>query len=571
MKKILFTLVIGLSCSFAKSQAVFNVTNPSSISGNYDFTWADPAGGWSSPDFNVQGTFIEDTLMVADDGSPGLNAQGNPVSAEACNPLINNLTGKIAVIYRNNCEFGTKALNAQNAGAIGVIIINRDSDVIEMGPGADGVNVTIPVAFVSNITGELIVDEMLNGPVTVFMGNKVGYFQYDLGMNQADIFIPNPNTNTSIIAQNDTEYSVRVGAFVNNFGYADQVNGSLNAVITYNGNEVYNESSSFDLLSSDNTGIELPIFSQTTYPVGKYTITYTITSPNADEYTSDNTYSTDFFISNEIFSYVGLNADNEPQATSGYRPSGTAGTVFTSCIHFRDPNASRAKAKGLYFSGYNTDQVFDGRLVEIYAYKWNNQFVDINDSINSVFDDYEQVGFANYNYSQDSMNLVTVFAPFDNDVTLIDDQRYLFCVTTYETDMYLGYGNLDYSTVYANELQPLFPITWDQFYLGGFGADTPPSIGVKLQDVNSLSITEQDINTILVYPNPATNKINISGDDLIKYTTIELRDQLGRSISSWNINSNVNSIDVSKFAAGNYLLVLTGTNGTEVKQVQINK
>ena len=42
-----------------------------------------------------------DTLMFVDDGTPGSNPQGNPVAAEGCNPLVNNLTGKIAVIYRN--------------------------------------------------------------------------------------------------------------------------------------------------------------------------------------------------------------------------------------------------------------------------------------------------------------------------------------------------------------------------------------------------------------------------------------------------------------------------------------
>lgn len=571
MKKIILTIFVACSGLTLKAQAVFNVTSPSNISGNYDFTWGDPASAWGSPDFNVQGTFIEDTLMMADDGSTGLNAQGNPISAEACNPLINDLTGKIAVIYRNNCEFGAKALNAQNAGAVGVIIINRDADVIEIGAGADGANVTIPVAFVSNMTGALIVNEMNNGSVVVFMGNKVGYFQYDLGMNEADIFIPNPNTNNSMIAQNDTEYSVRVGAFVNNFGYTDQSNATFNATITYNGSELYNESATFSLVAGANTALELPVFSQATYPVGKYTLTYTISSANPDEYSSDDSYTTDFFVSDQVFSYVPLNTDGVPQASSGFRPSGTAGTVFTSCIHFRNDNASRTVAKGLYFSGYTADQTFDGRLVELYAYKWNNVFTDINDSLNAVFDNYEQVGFANYIYVGDSLNLETIYAPFDFEVPMLDDQRYLFCVTTYETDMYLGYGNLDYSLVYANELQPLFPITWDRFYLSGFGADAAPSIGVKLADVNSLSVVEDSKANISIYPNPATNKITISGDDVQKFQTVELKDQLGRTVCSWKVNANLNTLDVSKYAAGNYLLVLSGTNGTEVKQVQINK
>lgn len=570
MKTILLSISIGLCYFGANAQAVFNVKSPLNIAGNYDFTWADPAGGWGTPDFNIQGTFIEDTAMLVDDGSTGLNAQGNPISAEGCNPLINNLTGKIAVIYRNTCEFGAKALNAQNAGAVGVIIVNRESDVIAMGPGADGANVTIPVAFVSNSTGALIVDAMINQSVVVFMGNKVGFFDNDLGMNKPDIFIPNPNTNHTLIAQNASEYSVRVGAFINNFGINNQANANFNAVITYNGSEIYNESQVFSLNSLENTSIELPSFSQATYPLGKYTITYTITGSVADEYDSDNTYTTDFFVSDHIFSYAKLDTDGIPVATSSLRPSGTAGTIFTSCIHFRNDNASRLKAKGLHFAATNTAQSFVGRLVEVYCYKWNNQFTDVNDSLNANFDDYEQVGFANYTYSEDSMNLKTVYAPFDSEVILLDDQRYLFCITTYEEDMYLGYSNLDYSLVYANTLQPLFPINWDAFYLAGFGADAAPSIGVEMADVNSNSIGENTQANLNVYPNPAKDKITISGDDLAQFQTIEVKDQLGRTIYTAKVNSTSSTIETNRFANGNYLLVLNGAKGVEVRNIQIN-
>ena len=45
----------------------------------------------------------------------------------ACGPLTNatQVAGKIAMIDRGTCTFYDKVKNAQNAGAIGVIIVNR--------------------------------------------------------------------------------------------------------------------------------------------------------------------------------------------------------------------------------------------------------------------------------------------------------------------------------------------------------------------------------------------------------------------------------------------------------------
>lgn len=76
--------------------------------------------------------------------------------ADGCVDLTNDLTGKIALVTRGVCEFGVKVLNAENAGAIGVIICNdapaSDPDrggTITMGPGAVGNTVTIPNVFLS--------------------------------------------------------------------------------------------------------------------------------------------------------------------------------------------------------------------------------------------------------------------------------------------------------------------------------------------------------------------------------------------------------------------------------------
>jgi hypothetical protein len=49
------------------------------------------------------------------------------------------LAGTMVLIQRGTCEFGTKALHAQNAGALGVIVYNNVAgDAIGMAAGSDG-------------------------------------------------------------------------------------------------------------------------------------------------------------------------------------------------------------------------------------------------------------------------------------------------------------------------------------------------------------------------------------------------------------------------------------------------
>ena len=118
MKKILLSIFVIASSYASFGQVILSVESPASIGGNYEFSWADPQGGdWSTPDFTVPGTFVQGCLELVEDGTPGTNPQGNPISQEGCNgPLTNSvatgndLTGKIAVCYRNTCEFGLKAL-----------------------------------------------------------------------------------------------------------------------------------------------------------------------------------------------------------------------------------------------------------------------------------------------------------------------------------------------------------------------------------------------------------------------------------------------------------------------------
>ncbi|MBA2390938.1 MAG: S8 family serine peptidase [Geodermatophilaceae bacterium] len=81
----------------------------------------------------------------------------DPANAEGCNAWpAGAFTGKAALISRGTCEFGVKVLNAEQAGAEFVVVYNHadgGDDLISMGAGAVGDQVTIPSVFVGHTAG----------------------------------------------------------------------------------------------------------------------------------------------------------------------------------------------------------------------------------------------------------------------------------------------------------------------------------------------------------------------------------------------------------------------------------
>ncbi|MFT4782223.1 MAG: extracellular elastinolytic metalloproteinase, partial [Pseudohongiellaceae bacterium] len=63
-----------------------------------------------------------------------------------------------------SCEFGVKVLAAENAGAIGAIVVNNEPGAaIVMGPGAVGDSVSIPSIMLTQDIGEALITALING------------------------------------------------------------------------------------------------------------------------------------------------------------------------------------------------------------------------------------------------------------------------------------------------------------------------------------------------------------------------------------------------------------------------
>jgi len=562
-----------LSAAAASAQVIVAGVSPQNIVANYTHTWADPAGGWGTPDFNIPNTFVEDTIMLVDDGSTGTNAQGNPVSAEGCNPLINNLTGKIAVIYRNTCEFGAKAFNAQNAGAVGVIIINRNpGEVIAMGAGANGANVTIPVVMLDLNDGATLVNEMANGPVVVFMGNKTGLFPNDVSLLGRATLAPKAAMVHSLLAQNGTEFNFDLGAKVFNPGNQNQAAVTLTATITDpSGNEVYNNSVNNLSINSgfDSTEVApgtLPNFSLATYSAGEYTLTYTATINGVtDEYLDDNTLTYKFSFNDSVFAYA-KPLNGSISAANHYRP-GTNNQTYSVCTVINDANANRVQAEGVYFSATKAANTapLDGEEIALYLYKWEDAFADLNDA-NLAFNTLTEVASGFYYYPGDLQDQI-VYGAFNTPVALENNQRYLACAQTVNLDLYLGYDNTDYTYNTDYYLQPMFPNESDGTYFAiGFGTDLPTALGVKLDAVANVS--ENNVIDGKAYPNPANDNITISieGEGV---ASLNVTDVSGKTVMT-NLVSLVagkSDVNIASLESGMYIFNVTLENG---KTAQFN-
>jgi hypothetical protein len=88
--------------------------------------------------------------------------------------------------------------------------------------------------------------------------------------------------------------------------------------------------------------------------------------------------------------------------------------------------------------------------------------------------------------------------------------------------------------------------------------------------VGQNSINENSLFSA-VYPNPTASVVYVKGENLANFTTVELKDQLGRTVKSWTINSTDLELDLKSVDAGNYFLQFVGTSLSTVEKIQIVK
>ena len=136
------------------SVEAFKVSAPDSIAGKYAIKEA-----LFSPPLADRGP-IEGRLVLVNDDDASLPDGSEGVESDGCQPLLNadEVSGNIALMQRSGCLFTDMVINAEDAGAIAVLVYNIAGDPIVMF-GESGL-VDIPALMIGQADANLILAEM---------------------------------------------------------------------------------------------------------------------------------------------------------------------------------------------------------------------------------------------------------------------------------------------------------------------------------------------------------------------------------------------------------------------------
>jgi hypothetical protein len=192
---------------------LLTVHTPAGIAGNYLIGAAAFGPSLVSP--GVSGSVV----AALDDA----NVDG-PSNLDGCTAITNasEVAGKIAIINRGTCGFVVKVKNAQNAGAIAVIIHDNAAGSPPAGLGGADPTIVIPSARVTLADGNTI-RAQLGAGVTVTLGVNPAVYAGADALGRGLLYTPNPVQSGSSISHWDTS------AFPNQL-----MEPAINADLTHN-------------------------------------------------------------------------------------------------------------------------------------------------------------------------------------------------------------------------------------------------------------------------------------------------------------------------------------------------
>jgi hypothetical protein len=102
-----------------------------------------------------------DEIALAEVTTTVINDEVEPLLiGDGCDPPTQTVEGKILVTLRGTCSFNDKAIVAEKAGAVGIIVVNNAPGLLRMPPGVlkqkKNFDLTIPAVMITNVEGRML-------------------------------------------------------------------------------------------------------------------------------------------------------------------------------------------------------------------------------------------------------------------------------------------------------------------------------------------------------------------------------------------------------------------------------
>ncbi len=170
------------------------VNSPAGIAGAYDV-------GTASFGAALTGAGVTGNVVQALDPADG----AGPTTFDACSPMTNAaaVAGNIALVDRGTCGFVVKVKNAQNAGAIAVIVADNAAGAPPAGLGGADPTITIPSVRITLADGNTLKANLAGLNATLLLDLSVRAGTDPVG-GRALLYTPNPVQPGSTISHWDT-------------------------------------------------------------------------------------------------------------------------------------------------------------------------------------------------------------------------------------------------------------------------------------------------------------------------------------------------------------------------------
>ena len=180
---------VGDAPNVLAHQARVRVNAPAAIAGEY-------AAVHALSGATLQNPGVTAAVVQAQDGAG--------TSTDACEALTNAIamSGNIALVDRGTCPFVTKALNAQNAGAVGIIIVNNAAGLPPDPMLGVDQNVVIPMTGISQADGTTLKAQLGSGLNATLHVDPALLTGADPS-NRLQLYAPNPAQQGSSISHWD--------------------------------------------------------------------------------------------------------------------------------------------------------------------------------------------------------------------------------------------------------------------------------------------------------------------------------------------------------------------------------